>query len=137
LDSGKRHLTRITVNGEPNNGVVCTSLPRRQTRRTFDLEEGETIMQHLKNMLLVIGGTVLCAALIAVAFLIVSLFMPDMIGEMGAGYQQPPNPAKGREIFCAIGLTFGAIFGAVFMVISLAASGINNRSKRPEDVQGK
>ena len=94
-------------------------------------------MKHLKNLLLVIAGTAMSAILVGVAFLLLSAFLPNLMGELGCGVLQPPNPAKGRELFFVIGLACGAVFGVAFMVFSLATGGIKGlmKGRKPQHNQ--
>lgn len=92
-------------------------------------------MRHFKNLLFVIAGTAVSAALVGLAFLLLSLFLPNVMCELGA-QNDIPNPVRGREVFLAIGLAFGAVFGVGFMLLSLAAEGIRSLSKNCKSKTG-
>ena len=85
-------------------------------------------MRHFKNLLFVIAGTAVSAVLVGLAFLLLSLFLPNVMCELG-GQGDIPNPVRGREVFLAMGLAFGCVFGVGFMVLSLAAEGIRDLVK--------
>jgi hypothetical protein len=81
-------------------------------------------MQHIRNLLIFIGGATLSAVAVGLFFLLLSFLLPGLMAVLGeGGYSQEASDLDlGRQYFCTIGLAVGSILSLFFMTISQVAA---------------
>ena len=85
-------------------------------------------MESLKNLLIVLTGTVIGTIVLGILAYISTLLLPDLMIEFShaIGKNQESNGSEGKQLILGISLTIGAFSGFAITSIPLLFGGMKN-----------